>query len=147
MTKRNYRLEAEDYVRKEALAKIYDQKFVRERLKLSTGGYYDFDAVSADERTVCCISTSVGETDGGNAASSKLYKMKAEILSMVMLPGEKRKVMAFTDKKMAALLEKEKEQGRIPSDVEIALVPLPEDILSGLKEALADSRAVSKSKK
>jgi hypothetical protein len=146
MTKRNYRLEAEDHVRKEALPKIYGQKFSRERLRLTTGGYYDFDAVSFDEKIVCCISTSVGETDGGNSASSKLYKMKAEILSMVMLDA-KKKVMAFTDRQMAVLLEKEKESGRIPLDVEIKVIGLPEDIERGLKEALAHSRAVSKSKK
>jgi hypothetical protein len=146
MTKRNHRLEAEDYIRKEALPKIYGQKFRRERMKLSTGGYYDFDAVSDDEQILCCISTSVGETGGGNSAISKLFKMKAELLSM-LLAGQKKMVMAFSNKQMAGLLQNEQDQGRIPLEVEIHVVSLPENMLSGLNEALAQSRAVQKSGK
>jgi hypothetical protein len=64
---------------------------------------FDFDAVSEDEEIISCISTSVGVTSGGNRATSKLSKMRSDVLYLLLVPGKKRKVMVFTDAKMAAL--------------------------------------------
>jgi hypothetical protein len=50
----------------------------------------------------------------------------------MLVPGEKRKVMAFTDADMARLLVEEQENGRIPSDIEIIVSGLPSDIHDGL---------------
>jgi hypothetical protein len=107
-------------------------RFSRERLRLSPGGIFDFDAVSEDESIICCISTSVGETTGGNRATSKLSKMKADVLHLILIPGEKKKVMVFTDSDMASLLKGEQANGRIPSDIEILISNLPTDIHGGL---------------
>jgi hypothetical protein len=65
----------------------------------------------------------------------------------MLLAGQKKMVMAFSNKQMAGLLQNEQDQGRIPLEVEIHVVSLPENMLSGLNEALAQSRAVQKSGK
>jgi hypothetical protein len=129
---RNLRSEAEDYVRLTFLSQKYGQRFSRERLRLSPGGIFDFDAVSEDQQIVCCISTSAGETSGGNKATAKLSKMKADVLHLMLVSGEWVKIMAFTDAGMAMLLTKEKENGRIPLDIEILVSDLPKDIYDGL---------------
>ena len=129
---RNFRAEAEDYVRRVFLRERYGQRFSRERLCLSPGGMFDFDAVSEDEKIICCISTSVGVTSGGNPAVAKLSKMNADVLHLMLVPGEKKKIMAFTDADMATLLREEKENGRIPKDIEILVSNLPQDIHDGL---------------
>lgn len=129
---RNYRFEAEDHVRRFFLKEQFGIRFSRERIRLSPGGIFDFDAVSEDEKIICCVSTSVGETAGGNSAVSKLSKMKADVLNLLLVPGDKKKIMVFTDEKMAELLIKEKENGRIPNDIEILISSLPQDIYDGL---------------
>lgn len=129
---RNFRSEAEDHVRRIFLREKFGMRFSRERLRLSPGGIFDFDAVSEDESIICCISTSVGETTGGNRATSKLSKMKADVLNLILVPGEKKKVMIFTDGDMAELLKEEQVNGRIPADIEILISDLPKDIHGGL---------------
>src|SRR6266404_9696240 len=59
-------LEVEDWVRREWLPQEFGQRFSRERLKLTPGGFFDFDAVSADEKIVASISTSAARTATGN---------------------------------------------------------------------------------
>ena len=56
-------LEVEDWVRRNWLAARYGEAFSRERMKLVTGGVFDFDAVSQDGGTVACISTSGSRRD------------------------------------------------------------------------------------
>jgi len=129
---RNYRAEAEDHVRRVFLREKFGQRFSRERLQLSSGGVFDFDAVSEDEKIVCCISTSVGETSGGNPAMAKLSKMRSDVLYLLLLPGERQRAMVFTDAAMASLLRQEKENGRIPKDIEIFVSDIPTDIRDAL---------------
>jgi hypothetical protein len=136
---RNYRAEAEDHVRRVFLRAKFGQRFSRERLRLSPGGTFDFDAVSDDEKIVCCISTSAGETSGGNRAVAKLSKMKADVLHLLLIPGEKKRVMAFTDSDMAVLLQEEKDNGRIPKDIEILVADVPPDIRDGLYKRTTDA--------
>ena len=45
-------LEVEDWVRKQWMPSEFGQRFSRERVRLDSGGMFDFDAVSADESTV-----------------------------------------------------------------------------------------------
>ncbi len=136
--KRNLRAQAEDHIRRTILPTLFaQQRFVRERIALTTGGEFDFDAVSLDEKTVCCISTSVGVTSGGNSASSKLHKMKADILNLHLLPPGKRKVMVFSDAAMARLLQREADALRIPADIEILTVALPAELAAALAATTA----------
>ncbi len=43
-------IQVEDWIRRNWMPKKFGQKFHRERLQLSSGGVFDFDAVSADNK-------------------------------------------------------------------------------------------------
>ena len=51
-------LEVEDWVRENWMKEKYGQQFHRKRVKLVSGGVFDFDAVSEDKTIGACISTS-----------------------------------------------------------------------------------------
>jgi hypothetical protein len=55
------------------------QPFFRNRVKLSSGGVFDFDALSADRSVVACISTSAKNTATGNKGSGKLMKLRSDM--------------------------------------------------------------------
>ncbi|HYT19398.1 MAG TPA: hypothetical protein VEW05_04110 [Candidatus Polarisedimenticolia bacterium] len=78
MAQTGVQLEVEDWVRREWLPKEFGQRFTRERLGLTSGGVFDFDAVSADEKIVASISTSAARTARGNLAVGKLTKIRSE---------------------------------------------------------------------
>jgi hypothetical protein len=127
-------LEVEDWVRREWLSKKYKQKFSRERLRLTAGGVFDFDAVSSDNNIVANISTSSGLTSGGKSPAAKLQKLRADMLFLMMATA-KTKLIVLTEKDMFVLCLKEKESGRVPTEIEFILVELPEELAKSLKEA------------
>ncbi len=67
-------VEVEDWVRREWMSKALGQTFHRERLRLSCGGAFDFDAVSTDGTVVATISTSGATTASGRQAVGKMLK-------------------------------------------------------------------------
>lgn len=73
-------LEVEDWVRDCWMLKEFGQKYHRTRLPLSSGGVFDFDAVSDDRKTAACISTSSGMTARGKHAVGKLMKLRSDML-------------------------------------------------------------------
>jgi len=139
-------LEAEDWVRREWLPQKYSQKFHRERLQLSAGGAFDFDAVSEDNTIIANISTSGGVTSGGNIPSAKLQKLRADMLFLTMIEAEK-KLIILTEKDMFDLCQKEKQNGRVPLEIKFIHAESPETLAKSLKEARAiASREVSPQK-
>lgn len=127
-------LEAEDWVRREWLPNKFNQQFRRERLRLSSGGVFDFDAVSSDNMIVANISTSSGITSGGKNPSGKIQKLRADMLFLLMVKAEKR-LIVLTEKGMYDLCLKEKGNGRVPLEVEFVLVELPESLAKSLQDA------------
>lgn len=71
-------IEVEDWVRLNWMPQQFGQKFCRERLPLSSGGVFDFDAVSEDRKIVATISTSGAKTVTGKHAVGKLLKIRSE---------------------------------------------------------------------
>lgn len=129
-------LEAEDWVRREWLSQKYGQKFHRERLQLNAGGVFDFDAVSEDNTIIANISTSGGITSGSNIPSAKLQKLRADMLFLIMVEAEK-KLIILTEKDMFDLCQKEKQNGRVPLEIEFVQAELPDTLAKSLKEARA----------
>ena len=72
-------LEVEDCVRREWMPNYFGKRFRRERLELSSGGVFDFDAVSDDESMVATISTSGAKTASGKQAVGKLLKIRSDM--------------------------------------------------------------------
>src|SRR5436190_3704154 len=101
-------LECEDWVRQDWMPQRFGQKFQHDRVRLTSGGVFDFDAVSADGTTIATISTSSAQTSGAKRGSGKLMKLRSDMLFLV-LASPKRAVMILTERDMYEICEKEKE--------------------------------------
>jgi hypothetical protein len=86
-------LEVEDWVREKWLPLQFGQTFHREKLRLSSGGVFDFDAVSSDRRIAASISTSAAATAGGRSAADKLMKLRADMLFLTAKEREMLQTM------------------------------------------------------
>ena len=128
----------EDWIRREWLPKAYGQEFRTELLKLIPGGYFNFDAVSADNCIVANISTSSAKTARGKHASGKIQKIRADILFLLMAPADKR-LIVLTERDMFDFWEAEKRNGRVPLEIEFVLIELPVD----LSKLLIETRRIA----
>ncbi|NMB80865.1 MAG: hypothetical protein GYA14_03515 [Ignavibacteria bacterium] len=127
-------VEIEDWLRTNWLPEYYGQKFRRERLKLNSGGVFDFDAVSEDDKIVVIISTSSAVTSSGKEGVGKLHKLHSDIMFLLMSDCVKR-VILLTENDMYNKCIKEKEAGRMPLQIEFMLASIPEDLAIKLKQA------------
>jgi len=128
-------VEVEDWVRREWLPVHFGQKFYRERLRLSSGGIFDFDAVSEDRKTVAAISTSGAKTARGKNAAGKLFKIRSDMFFLLLVPDADRRIVVLTETDMFALCKKESEGGRVPSSIEFVHAAIPEDVAAKLRYA------------
>lgn len=120
-------LEVEDWVRKEWMPQHFGMNFYRERLKIRSGGVFDFDAVSGDKTIVATISTSGAKTSGGNYAVGKILKIRSDMLFLTMVEA-KRRVVVLTENDMYTQCLKEAKGGRVPPEIEFTYAPLGDDI-------------------
>jgi hypothetical protein len=126
--------DVEDWVRKTWMPATFGQQFRRERMRLSSGGVFDFDAVSSDDRMVASISTSGGKTSSGKLAVGKLHKLRADMLFLTMVTAERR-LMVLTEPDMFEVCLKEQRGGRVPAGIEFHLVALPAELAGNLRTA------------
>jgi hypothetical protein len=129
-------LEVEDWVRDRWMREQFACDFYRKRLPLTSGGVFDFDAVSHDGKIAACISTSGGKTASGKHAVGKVLKLRSDMLFLVMAKEPKRRIIVLTEPDMLDVCSKEKAGGRVPQQIEFVLADLPED----LREKLAQAR-------
>lgn len=127
-------LECEDWVRQEWMPLQFGQTFHRDRVRLTSGGVFDFDAVSGDRTIVASISTSSAQTSGAKRGSGKLMKLRSDMLFLV-LASPPRALMIFTETDMFELCEREKAGGRAPQNIEFYHAPLPAHLAAKLKVA------------
>jgi hypothetical protein len=140
-------LEIEDWVRENWMLQKFGQSFYRNRLKLSTGGVFDFDAVSEDKTIAACISTSAAKTSGGKAGSGKLFKLRSDMLFLLLAEGLRKKLIILTDGTMHAACLKEASGKRIPQGIEFLLASIPDPLQLRLIEArTAASKEVTREK-
>lgn len=127
-------LEIERWIRTQWLPANYGQEFVPRRLCLSTGGYFDFDAVSADGSIVANISTSSAPTASKKPGSGKMNKLRSDILFLLMIAAKTR-LLILTEPNMYAKCLRQKQIGRIPNEIEFALAEIPNELKQRLTEA------------
>jgi len=127
-------LEVEDWVRRNWMAPEYGTKFSRERLRLRSGGVFDFDAVSDDHSIVATISTSGSKTSGGKQAVGKILKLRSDMLFLTMVEAKQR-IIVLTERDMCDYCEKEKAAGRIPPEIDFVCAIIPDDMRSRLVAA------------
>lgn len=120
-------LEVEDWVRKQWMPSQFGMTFYLERLKIRSGGVFDFDAVSSDKCIVATISTSGAKTSGGKHAVGKILKLRSDMLFLTMVET-KRRVVVLTEQDMYEQCLKEKAGGRVPPEIEFAFAALPEEL-------------------
>lgn len=120
-------VECEDWVRREWMPTFFGQPFYRERMPLSSGGVFDFDAVSEDKTIVANISTSGARTASGKHAVGKLMKLRSDML-FLLLSEAPRKVMVLCEPDMCALCQRERDSGRVPKEIEFVHAPLPDEL-------------------
>jgi hypothetical protein len=128
------RLKIEKWIREVWLPQKYEQEFSAEHLQLSSGGYFDFDAVSADGTIVASISTSSARTRSGRRATGKIHKLRGDMLFLLMVQADKR-IIVLSEKDMCDYLIKEKDNGRVPPEIEFVHASIPEDLKKELNAA------------
>jgi hypothetical protein len=120
-------VEVEDWVRRNWMPTHFGRKFFRERLRLRSGGVFDFDAVSDDRSIVATISTSGATTARGKYAASKLHKLRADMLFLILVDAERR-VIVLTEKDMFDQCNKEVSGGRVPKEIEFVWAQIPAEL-------------------
>ena len=118
-------VECEDWIRREWMPTVFGQPFYRERVQLTSGGVFDFDAVSADQTIVASISTSGSRTAPGKHATGKMMKLRSDILYLLMTKAARRLVI-LCEKDMYERCKREVGGGRLPKEIEFFHAPLPD---------------------
>ncbi len=127
-------LMVEEWVRGEWMFERYGQLFSSARVSLSSGGFFNFDAVSADGRIVGNISTSGSKMANGKLGGGKMNKVRSDIYFLLLAKTE-RKVMVLTEQDMHERWLKEVEKGRVPRSIEFLRVDLPAELNLKLQAA------------
>jgi hypothetical protein len=127
-------IEVEDWIRNTHLPTVFGQRLHRERVRLSSGGEFDFDGVSDDKKIVVSVSTSGASTASGKPAVGKLTKIRADVLFLLLAEAESR-VLCLSEQDMFELCEKEMRTGRLPKEIQLLRVELPSDLAQRLKAA------------
>ena len=136
-------LEVEEWVRSRWLPAQYGQSFRKRRVKLTSGGRFEFDAVSDDRRTVATISSAGGITAGGTRGAGKLMKIRADVLFLTLVT-EPRRLVVLTQRDMYELCCREQQRGRFPQTISFVHAELPADLAACLALARESaSREVS----
>ncbi len=113
----------------------FGQQFFERRMQMQDRGFFEFDAVSEDEKIVGNVSTATAYTHRGAVASGKKSKIRADCLMLSLVQAE-HKLLLLTEPCMTELSQKEQAQGRLPLDIEVVHVDLPRE----LKQALHSAR-------
>lgn len=103
-------------------------------MKMQGRGNFKFDAVSDNKEIIGNVSTASALTYRGSVASGKKSKLRADCL-MLALVSAKTKLMLLTEADMAGFASKEQKEGRLPLDIQICHVELPEKLKIQLSEA------------
>ena len=127
MASTHVQLEVEDWVRREWLLDHYGVRFSRERVSLSPGGVFDFDAVSDDGEIVATISTSSSHTSSGKLGVGKMMKIRSDAF-FLLLAGAATKALVFTEEDMFEQWMAERTKGRIPSSIELLWARIPKEL-------------------
>ena len=131
-------LMVEDWVRRVWMPGQYGQRFSRERVTLTSGGIFDFDAVSADCKIVANISTSGAKTANGKYGVGKILKVRSDSYFLLLTKAE-RILQLLTEHDMYEQWLKEVEKGRVPDSIEFVHVKIPEDLDRALQASRPES--------
>ena len=124
--------EVEHWIREQWMKARLAQPFVQDRVRLSSGGVFEADAVSADRSIVACISTSGARTASGKLAVGKVHKIRSDMFFLSIADGVRRRLVVLTERDMYELFAKEQRGGRVPSIFEFVVADIPDELRSRL---------------
>ncbi len=127
MAPSNVQKECELWIVNEWLPKQYNCRFSETKLVMQKRGEFKFDAVNKENSIVGNISTSPAHTRGGKSASGKKSKLRADCLMLALVRASK-KLMILTELCMYNFAVKEQKEGRLPLDIELLHIELPEEL-------------------
>jgi hypothetical protein len=114
---------AEEYVRIK-MESIFGTSFEKKKLKLITGGEFEFDAVSANESIVAVISTSKLKTSSKNHGVGKVKKILSDALYLLNVNAHFR-IMIFTDDEMFKhFIKLQKDKNQLQNNLLIMCIEL-----------------------
>lgn len=122
MADTRWQVEYEDWVRREWMPTVFGQSFTFERVSLSSGGVFDFDAVSVDKTIIGSISTAQSGKHG-----KALKNLRSDML-FLLLSNASRKLIILCEPDMHALCQRERDGGRVPKEIEFFHAPLPDGL-------------------
>ena len=126
--------EVEDWVRREWMPREFGQRFSRDRVRLTSGGVFDFDAVSEDQTVLANVSTGAARTHSGKIGVGKMMKIRSD-LYFLLLTNATRRLMIFTEQDMFEQWQREQSAGRVPDSIEFHLAAIPNDLRMRLEES------------
>lgn len=135
MSSSHVQMECERWIVESWLPATFEISFQKAKVTMQGRGQFEFDAVSADKKIIANVSTAPAFTYQGKIASGKKSKLRADCLMLTLGTGE-RKMMLLTESSMHKMALKEQSEGRLPLDIELWLVELPDS----LKQRLIVSR-------
>lgn len=115
----------EPYVRNE-LAREYGVPFRPEKVRLVSGGFHGFDAVSKDGQIIAAIKSASGKTVRGKNPSGKIKDAVAELYFLTLVSATTR-ILVLTNPEFHSILLREL-KGRLARGLSLKLIPLPEEI-------------------
>lgn len=130
--------ECELWIANHWLPDNHGHKFSEQRIQMQNRGFFDFDVVSQDGTIIGNISTATARTYRGQIASGKKSKLRADCL-MLSLVKAQIKLMLLTEECMYHFAIHEQQNGRLPLDVQVVHVSLPDEL--GLRLAAARKTA------
>jgi hypothetical protein len=128
-------VEVEDWIRKKWLPAQFNQQFFRDRVPLSSGGVFDYDAVSSDRKIIALISTSSSTTSGGKQGVGKLQKIRADMFFMLLTPNFEKKIIVLTETDMFEKCNAEIAAGRAPKEIKFMYAEIPDVLRARLIES------------
>ena len=131
-------LEVENWIRKEWMQGRFGQEFVKDKVELSAGGSFQFDAVSEDRSIIATISTSNARTRTGKMGAGKKQKIRADMFFLLLAKDVQRRLVILTESDMHEEMVKEKDKrGRVPASIELFHANLPSHLVQLLDTAKA----------
>ena len=124
----------ENWVQREWMPERYGQRFSREPVLLSSGGHFNFDAVSADGNIIAVIFNERLETASGKHAVGKMLKVRSDLF-FLLLTGAERRIALLTERDMYERWLREVENGRVPNCIEFVHVEIPNELNSKLEKS------------
>ena len=134
MANTNPQRRVEQWIREAWLPTVFRKTFSKERVRLTSGGEFEFDAVSEDRRVVITISTSRHQTTSGRRGAGKLNKVRSDILFLTLCKA-RRRVVVLTESDMFHTCQSQKTAGRLPRSVEFLLARIPTSLAARLRRA------------